>query len=278
MKNQKNISEKKIHSEFYFIILIIKSILFFPFRLFLFFIGKRKFSEILKQPANECWKFFWEAKFTAIIIGINILFFIFILVSPIFIKDFGAFSKNYLLDGPQNIINLNFIPFFVNWFVHFNLFHLLGNIFFLFIFGRIVEQKLKAKNTAMVYFGSAITSGILDNLIHFNDLNYYANGASGAIAGLLAIAILINPFRFSLAFYIPLPIFLIGWLYLYNEIIGIFKPVEGVAHWAHIGGFLIISFIGFFLNKENRKKLKKGFFINLILIIITILIYFLLIK
>lgn len=264
-----------ISSELYFLFFIIKTIVLAPVRLVLALLGRRRFSDIIVEPIGEAWAFFWEARLTASLIIANLAMFVIVLISSIFMQNPEMIYRSYLLDGPANLLSLNLLPFFLNWFVHFTLIHLIGNMFFLLIFGRIVERELGAGKMAMVYFGAAITSGLLDNLIHLSDLGYYANGASGAIMGLVAFAMLIRPFALTFAFYVPLPVFLVGWLSLYSTVFGVIKPVEGVADWAHLGGFLIVTVMGPLLGREDKMRLKRGIIMNLAALALAVVIYLL---
>ncbi len=95
---------------------------------------------------------------------------------------------------------------------------------------------------------------------------------------MIALAILIDPFYITHELIIPLPIIISGWLAIYADIAGIINPTEkGIGHFAHIGGFISIVILMFLIKIEERSKLKKGFIINLISLIIAILIYFLII-
>lgn len=89
--------------------------------------------------------------------------------------------------------------------------------------------------------------------------------------GLVSTAILINPFYLTYFFipFVPIPIMIVGWLTIWADIMGILNPsFDGIGHFAHLGGFLAITIIMFFLTKIDRKKLIKGFLINLVFLIL----------
>jgi len=68
----------------------------------------------------------------------------------------------------------------------------------------------------------------------------------------------------------------VGWLSIYADFSGILNPSgDGVARFAHAFGYLSILMIMFFFSGEEKSKLKKGFYINLISLGIFGLIYFL---
>lgn len=268
---------RKIHSEFYFLWLLIKNIVLFPIRLILVLFKKDTFSSLAK-PFKEIGDFFWEARLTATLILLNLLAFIFLLILPFFVNMQAGFAEKWLFDSPANLLNLNLIPFFTNWFVHLTWQHLSGNMLFLFIFGRIVEKNLGWKKTALIYFGAAIIGGLVDDLIHISVLSYYSYGASGAISGLVAAAMLFSPFKFSFAMIFPLPVMVIGWFFLYTNITGLFGPETAVGFWAHLGGFFSITILAFLLDREERNKLKIGLIINIITLSVLLAIYYFILK
>ncbi|MFH1669842.1 MAG: rhomboid family intramembrane serine protease [Candidatus Woesearchaeota archaeon] len=245
---------------------LLKDIILLPVT-FVLIIFKTKDWEELFTPIKDVWEYFWDAKFTAILIILNIIISIglmFFLGSMPQAQQ-EAFAKQYLLDGPAQLKSLNIIPFVVNWFVQLSWEHLFGNIVALFILGRVVEKNFGRLKFALIYFGSAIISGFVDDLVHIADLSYFANGASGAIAGLASAAMLIEPFYLVMLFIVPIPVFLFGWLQLYTDVTGVLNPTDaGVANFAHLGGFFAITILAFLMSSEEKSKLLRGLLINIV--------------
>jgi hypothetical protein len=151
----------------------------------------------------------------------------------------------------------------------------------IFIFGRVVERKIGMSKTALVYFGALIISSVGDSAINLlmTNSNMPALGASGALMGLVATAILIDPLYITYELIIPLPIMISGWLAIYGDFSGILNPNgDAVSYFAHIFGYLSITLIMFLLSNENRSELKKGLIINLVSLGIAGIIYFLIIS
>lgn len=143
--------------------------------------------------------------------------------------------------------------------------HILGNMWFLYIFGDNVEDSLGHLRFFLFY----ILCGLLSGLSHFL-LNFYSNlptiGASGAIAGVMGayfilhpkskiltlVPIIIIPFFFEIPAY-----FFIGvWFILqFISATASHADVSGIAWWAHIGGFLF----GIILLKLFRAFPHTGF-------------------
>ncbi len=56
---------------------------------------------------------------------------------------------------------------------------------------------------------------------------------------------------------------IVGWLTIYLDIIGVLNPAEdGIGHFAHLGGFLSIAVIAYFMGVDDKEQIKKGFWIN----------------
>ena len=163
-------------------------------------------------------------------------------------------------------------------FLHANLTHLIGNIVFLFILGRVVEKNLAVK-TLFVYIGSGIISLVFHSIVYLYLFQQDVGGigASGAISGLAAFAILLEPFYLTyLVVGIPIPIFVIGWLQVLTNLVGVFSPKESnIGYVAHLGGFLAVSILGLFIGGKDKKKLVKGFLLNIGLLVVIALLYYL---
>lgn len=125
--------------------------------------------------------------------------------------------------------------------LHGGLLHLLGNAYFLWVFGDNVEDRLGRSRFLLLYFGSGIAASMLH--VAFNASSTIpCLGASGAIAGLMGaylsmfpktklwIVMLFIRFRLSVFWYL-------GFWIVYQVVMGALD-VPGVAWYAHIGGFL----------------------------------------
>jgi membrane associated rhomboid family serine protease len=158
-----------------------------------------------------------------------------------------------------------------SWFLHGSLAHLVGNMVFLYIFGRILERRFGYK-MLLIYFGAAIISDFFASLFLQGGI-----GASGAISGLVAAAILTDPFYITfLVFGVPIPILLLGLLSIFGDIAGVFSAEESnIGYFAHLGGYLSITLLIYFFSKEDRKRMKKGLMVNIAVVVFMALLYFL---
>jgi membrane associated rhomboid family serine protease len=142
-------------------------------------------------------------------------------------------------------------PFFTSMFMHGGWFHLIGNMWYLWIFGDNVEDRLGPVKFVIFY----VACGLIGNLGHyvFNSASSVpAVGASGAIAGVLGAYVVSYPMARIL---VVIPLFLffhfltvpalvvLGFWFIVQLASGTFSLAQsgvygGVAWWAHIGGFL----------------------------------------
>ena len=78
-------------------------------------------------------------------------------------------------------------------FLHADPIHLLGNMFFLWIFGLIIEGKIGWFKFLAIYLGIGVGQCALEQLIMSSHGSYGSLGASAAISGLMAIAMIWAP-------------------------------------------------------------------------------------
>jgi len=134
-------------------------------------------------------------------------------------------------------------------FLHGGWLHLIGNLWFLHIFGDNVEDRLGHFPYLLFYLGCGLAAALCHLLFNHNS-TLPTVGASGAIAGVMGAYLLLYPRAMVLSIVpifvliqiivIPAPVFLVLWFLLqfFQGTMSI-GAVEagGVAWWAHIGGF-----------------------------------------
>lgn len=226
------------------------------------------FSKIFYEPfkiLSQIKHWFFEAKYTAFLI--LFLFFMFAIQFLLL----GPYINN-LMVHPKHIFEGNYYSVVTSIFLHADIVHMLSNCLALLVFGRIVEKQFGIKMLG-IFLASGIIANIVSNVISLIlGETYYSLGASGAIAGLIIFAILIEPFVFTSVFLIPLPIFIVGWGLIALDIIGLTNP-SNVNNFAHLGGYSALLIIFFFLEYKHRDKIITGFVINLSLLVLFFLIW-----
>ena len=135
---------------------------------------------------------------------------------------------------------------FTSMFLHGGWLHLISNMWVLFVFGQNVEASLGGFRYLVFYLLAGAAAALLQVYVQPENPNPMI-GASGAIAGILGAYLILFPrariaslvilILFFTIVEIPAAIFLLLWmgLQIYS---GLFHAGNGVAWWAHIGGFL----------------------------------------
>lgn len=122
-------------------------------------------------------------------------------------------------------------------FLHADMGHLIFNMITLYFFAPVVSAYLGSLFFIIIYFSSLLFGSLLTLVIHKNDYNYRAIGASGAVTGILYSAILLQPdMMLGIFFIIPMPAYVFGILYLLYSIYGMKAKNDGIGHTAHFGG------------------------------------------
>ena len=160
-----------------------------------------------------------------------------------FVYDYG-FVPSLFFEAPV----ANLYRLLTSMFLHGGVVHILGNMFFLWVFGDNIEDRLGHVGFLIFY----LVGGALATLVHgIFSLGSAVPmiGASGAVSAVLGAYLVLFPRQRIFTFVPPFFLFwLPAWLYLgYWALIQfvqagglVVRPgaVSDVAFWAHVGGFL----------------------------------------
>lgn len=169
-----------------------------------------------------------------------------------------------LFTSPGVMTSLQFSPagalarpwtFATYMFVHGGLFHLLGNMLMLFVFGAPVEHRMGSRRFLLYYFycgiGAAVFSLGLSGVMHVGPFI----GASGAVLGVGLAFAMFWPDAELFVFPIPIPIkartlvtVLVG-----LDLLGALYFHDGIAHLAHVGG-VAFGYLFFKLQASSRGR------------------------
>lgn len=165
--------------------------------------------------------------------------------------DLFAFEHGYRPAAPQAADLLSCM------FLHGGLMHLLGNMLFLWIYGDNVERRLGPLPYLFWYLLTGVAATLSHALV-FSSSDIPLVGASGAISGVLGFYFLLFPRNTVrvLAFLPPFVMqvfeiparFVLGMYLLVDNLLPfLFAGEGGVAHGAHIGGFVagaLVAWVG----------------------------------
>ena len=125
-------------------------------------------------------------------------------------------------------------------FSHFNFIHLLMNMIFLFFIGNIFRQFFSDRRLLHVYIVGGIAGGLAE-VIARQFMGQYPTviGASGSVMALfIAMAAYRPNIQVNLFGIIPLKLYILALIYLGSELVQM-TQIDGIAHFAHLGGALI---------------------------------------
>jgi membrane associated rhomboid family serine protease len=173
--------------------------------------------------------------------------------------------------GPCRLGGLTWQALVSSMFLHGSWMHLVGNMWFLWIFGNNVEDSMGHLRFLVFY----LLTGLVAALSHvFTDPGSVVPmaGASGAISAIMGAYLVLYPraavhtlfFFFFFIRIVPLPAWvMLGYWMVIQVVSSAATPAGGggVAYWAHIGGFvagaaLILLFRNPKLVSAKRRKVK----------------------
>ncbi|NWG02820.1 MAG: rhomboid family intramembrane serine protease [Syntrophaceae bacterium] len=212
---------------------------------------------------------------TWILVLLNAIIFIFEISIPKDILEevfyfFGLVPARYSSPKWALIHGLSpkdYFPFLSNMFLHAGWLHIIGNMWFLYLFGSSVEDRMGHIRFLILY----LLTGLAANILFFTlDIHSMIPefGASGAIAGVMGAYIVMFPrariltlipiFLFPFFFYLPALFYLGFWflIQLFSGTLSFTSPgTGGVAWWAHVGGFLAgMAFVPVFRNRRHSYR------------------------
>ncbi len=171
---------------------------------------------------------------------------------------------------PSEAVRTCGATFITSFFIHGGVMHLVGNVYFLIIFGRVVEDVIGTWEWLTLVMLSALTGDLLHLATNWNS-TVPCIGASGGISGLITFYALRFPkarlsffFRYGLLLghpWIQLPVW--GAFTIWLIVQGVEALIQsasqsGVAHFAHLGGALagLIFWLRWKREEFQRRQLQ----------------------
>jgi len=184
---------------------------------------------------------------TYVIIALNIVIYVY---TAILSGDFVVIDYYVIRDyGQCNLFVLNgwFWQLFTAMFVHVNVLHLFGNMFFLLIFGLRAEELFGIREYFLIYFLSGLAGNLL-TLLFGPDM--VSAGASGAIFGLFG----------ACTIYVRRAVgqSIMGAL-LFSFFLLMMNSGGNVNNLAHFGGLVAGLLIGYALASGRRLRTVYGY-------------------
>ncbi len=188
---------------------------------------------------------------------------------------------------PYQIIQLQGLwTILTGMFLHADIIHLLGNMWFLAIFGDNIEAIMGHLRYLVFYLLSGVGAVVFHVLsvalippqallnsayLTINPWIVPAVGASGAISGVLGAYFLTYPnsrvrvfafwWFFPITMVVPASLY-IGFWFIFQLIMGFWSLTgisSGVAYWAHVGGFITGMGLSYFFVDKRLVRLIKSY-------------------
>jgi len=168
-------------------------------------------------------------------------------------------------EAPSWAIAPYFLTTLTSMFIHGSWSHILGNMLFLWIFGNNIEDHLGHNKYLLFYLAGGVVAALVQ-LLSGPTSEIPTIGASGAIAAVMGAYFFLYPkakvqtlvfFIFITIVRLPAWIFLGIW-FVMQLFEGTFGAAQGVAVWAHVGGFLFGVVIAWISSRRGRTRTEYG--------------------
>ena len=195
---------------------------------------------------------------TISLIFLNIICFIISLIIPPYKFLQMMFVPQYFFSNPFE----QFYTIYTSMFLHADFYHIFGNMFFLFVFGKSLESRIGRIKFVAVYLLSGLTASIGYAFLTSNPL-IPTLGASGAVSGILGSYMCLFPrakisiHKFIFWIWLPIKITLPAWFYLGlwflgQQLLGVAAGSGNIAWFAHLSGFVFGFLILLVLKISNK--------------------------
>ncbi|MCU0342595.1 MAG: rhomboid family intramembrane serine protease [Ignavibacterium sp.] len=166
------------------------------------------------------------------------------------------------VDAAGNPFNFQVWQLITYQFMHGGFWHILFNMFALWMFGSSIEDIFGSKKFLIFYLLAGVSAGLLHLFISplLGSAPAVTIGASGSVYGVLIAYAMFFPDNYIISFPLFIPIkakYLVG-IYIVIEFLSVDSASSGVAHLAHLGGALF-AFLYIMFDKNSYVSLKNLF-------------------
>ena len=208
---------------------------------------------------------------TVTLLVVNTLVFVYAAFMPVgeeaaFVTRYGLVPRELLvsLRHRQELLPYNLLTLLTSMFLHGGVFHLGGNMLYLWIFGNNIEDSMGHARFVLFYALSGVAAALCQ-FVYDPASELPMVGASGAVSGVLGAYLLLFPyariktliFIFIFITTVELPAIVLLTIWFFMQVL--FSHTQGVAWFAHIGGFLfgLITIRLFTLGKARARPARR---------------------
>ena len=175
---------------------------------------------------------------------------------------FGLVPKEFMASfiSRHDLLPYNIMTIFTSMFIHGGFLHIIGNMLYLWIFGNNIEDRLGHAGFFIFYIISGICAALFQ--LFYDPLSEIPMiGASGAVSGILGAYLVCYPHAriktlliiviFIKIVDVPAILLLTAWFFMQF----LYMNVDGIAWYAHVGGFIFgLLFAVIFLAGRRSKR------------------------
>ena len=163
---------------------------------------------------------------TVLLVWINVIVFV---LQMILGRWFTAF---FMLSG--SVLNpLMYVRLVTHMFLHGGFLHILFNMYFLYMFGSIIEDTIGSKRFLALYMVAGVVAGFVANFFYTAGML----GASAAVMGIIGITIMLYPnMRLYLFFILPIRLWHAAILFVLIDVANVIHPTNNTGSLAHLIG------------------------------------------
>lgn len=211
---------------------------------------------------------------------INIFIFTLYIFSALDIAFGNSFANyidnNFVMIPNEILYGQKLYTLLTSMFMHASLYHLFGNMLYIYIFGDNIEDVFGHAGYLVFYLISGLAAAIahiaamlyaplISSIIGTaipSELTVGVLGASGAISGVLGAYLVLFPkaqiLTIILYVIVPVPaILFLGFWFVMQWLLGLFDPTGGVAYFAHVGGFITGILLALVFGSRRKQALRS---------------------
>ena len=201
-------------------------------------------------PLRSTERIYSRTLVTAALIALNVL--VFLYQATLNRYDLNAFASQWGI-VPDQMRGMGMITLVTSMFLHGGWLHLIGNMLFLWVFGRNLEELIGGPKFLVFYLMCGVAAGVVHVIVNSHSV-IPTIGASGAIAGVMGAYLIKFPRSriitlIFIVFFVTTAEIPAYFILLYWFAVQFFSGIwslgatdytgGGVAWFAHIGGFLL---------------------------------------